>query len=93
MIWKTLAARSHDAETANDPGIEGLTAALMVVQATAAHVCGIEPQDADKHLRVTFHRVVEPLENPDFIEQHVDYVGGKGNGAGRQFHVRCGIAG
>jgi hypothetical protein len=88
-----LAARAHDREESVAHGHEGLTAALMVLQTVAGQACGIAPADLDDHLRVTFHRVVEPIDNPEEIEQLVDYVGGSHSGAGRKFDVHCGITG
>lgn len=76
-------ARSHD----------GLLAALHVLHATVAQAGKLTPEEKNRCLRVTFHRVVPPLDNSDKIEQIVPYVGGNHDGAGRTFYIRTGITG
>lgn len=92
-IWKVLAARAEDADAAPERNHEWLTPALMMLHAMAAHMCGIPKQEADGRLRATFHRVVEPIDDPAYIEQLVNYVGGSADGCGRRFSVRSGITG
>lgn len=71
---------------------DGLRAAMLVLHASAGHACGLDPANL-QHLRVTFHRVVPPLDNPEHIQQIVPYAGGDGGGEGRTFSVRSGITG
>ena len=65
---------------------------MCVVHASVAHACKIEPSNS-QDVRVTFHRVVPPLENAEHIQQLVPYAGGEGGGEGRLFSVRSGITG
>ena len=44
-------------------------------------------------LRATFHRVVPPIDDAEYLEQIVPYIGGDGGGAGRRFSIRAGITG
>lgn len=76
-------ARSHD----------GLRGALHVLHASVAKAGGLSNEEKDQCLRVTFHRVVPPLDDCDDIEQITPYVGGSWNGAGRKFRIRSGITG
>ena len=76
------AARDHD----------GLRAALWVLRAAAGRSCKLAPDNSKDALRVTFHRVVPPLDNPQEIEQIVPYIGGEG-GSGRKFKIGSGITG
>jgi hypothetical protein len=92
-VWKILHARTQDAQAAQKNDHEGLRGALCVLQAAAGRACGLDPTESSDTLRVTFHRVVPPLETAEQIEQIVDYVGGGGGGAGRTFSVRSGITG
>lgn len=91
-ILKILHAASQDKDTDAKRDHDGLKAALLVLQAAAGRVCGIDPNKQDEALRLTFHRVLPPLESPKEIEQIVSYVGGTG-GTGRIFSVRSGITG
>jgi hypothetical protein len=98
-VWLLLAsfvkvanAREVDHEADSKLDHDGLKAAMFVLHAGAGQVCGLNPANIDD-LRVTFHRVVEPINNPKEIEQLVPYAGGGGGGAGRRFSVRSGITG
>ena len=90
---KISAAASEDKKAHPELEHEGLTAALYVLHYATSHACGLDPDEAKKQLRVTFHRVLPPIESPIEIEQLVDYVGGGFDGRGRKFSVRSGIAG
>lgn len=92
-IVKVLHAKEQDKDAAAKQDHDGLRAALWVLHATAGHACGIDPGRTSQVLRVTFHRVVPPVENAQEIEQIVPYVGGAGNGSGRKFSIRSGITG
>lgn len=91
-LIKIAHARELDKDTNAKRDHDGLRAAMLVLQASAAAACGLDPAEA-KRLRVTFHRVVPPLSNAEFIEQLVPYAGGEGGGEGRKFSVRSGITG
>jgi hypothetical protein len=91
-LIKIAHARELDKEANAKRDHDGLRAAMLVLQASAAAACGLDAAEATR-LRVTFHRVVQPLSNPDFIEQLVPYAGGEGGGEGRKFSVRSGITG
>jgi len=92
-ILKILNAREQDREAASKRDHEGLRAALWVLHSAASHACNLGPTVMEQQLRVTFHRVVPPLEKPEKIEQLTPYVGGANSGAGREFSVRSGITG
>jgi putative methionine-R-sulfoxide reductase with GAF domain len=89
-VWQ---AGALDRAAAEQSGHEGLTAALTVLHAATGHVCGIPPEELDERLRATVHRVVPPVDRPEFIEQLIPYVGGNGGGENRRFSVRSGITG
>lgn len=104
LVWLLIAAtvkiniaRDDDKKAEPREAHDGLRAALHVLHATAAHACGFKPDDEKSKLRVTFHRVVPPLEDSRTIEQIIDYIGrqedGKGGGKGRKFCIRSGISG
>lgn len=92
-VVKVVHARRQDAAEDEARNHDGLLAALHVLHAAVAHAGKLDPEEKDRCLRVTFHRVVPPLDNSDKIEQIVPYVGGKHDGAGRTFHIRTGITG
>lgn len=92
-IIKVGHARQQDRESAAKRDHDGLRAALWVLHASAGHACNLDQATVQDTLRVTFHRVVPPLEDAQEIEQIVPYVGGKGGGEGRRFSVRSGITG
>jgi hypothetical protein len=94
-LVKILAARAQDKKEAPERTHEGLRAALFALHSIVAHEAGLSTEEAKTRLRVTFHRVVPPLETAIEIQQLVDYVGGPGNGKGRgrKFSIRSGIAG
>lgn len=93
FIVKIAHARYLDKETAAKLDHDGLRGAIFVLHAAACELCGIDPNEANDDLRVTFHRVVPPLNEPLEIEQIVPYVGGKGGGSGRKNSVRAGLTG
>lgn len=75
---------------------QGITACLHVLHATIVHQGKLEfpgTNEANFDLRVTFHRVVEPLDDPQNLEQLVDYIGGSGRGRGRVLNIQSGITG
>lgn len=74
----------------------GVAACLHVLHATVLRTAMMESPNrdaADFDLRATFHRVVEPLNDPTQLEQLVDYVGSGGGGRGRLLNVQSGITG
>ncbi|QBQ98155.1 hypothetical protein [Paraburkholderia pallida] len=94
-LVKIFAARAQDKKEAPERTHEGLRAALFALHSMVAHAAELDPDDAKTKLRVTFHRVVPPLKTAVEIQQLVDYVGGPGggDGRGRTFSIRSGIAG
>lgn len=95
-FFKILAANSLDKKEkeAIERTHEGLRAVLFALHSIVAHEAGFPPETANSKLRVTFHRVVPPLETSTEIQQLVDYVGGpREGGRGRKFSIRSGIAG
>jgi len=89
---KVAHAQKQDQASSEHGSHEGLIGALHTLQQAVSHVCAIKV-DQNEDLRVTVHRVLPPLANPERIEQIVPYVGGKGGGHGRTFSVRSGITG
>jgi hypothetical protein len=89
---KIAHARELDKDANAKRDHDGLRAAMLVLQSSAAAACGLDTANAKK-LRVTFHRVVPPLDKAEWIEQVVPYAGGDGGGEGRKFSVRSGITG
>lgn len=90
---KIAAANVQDRKESADQGHDGLRAALHVLHASIGQTCGLAADVARKNLRVTFHRVIEPLDHPTQFEQLTDYVGGAGGGKNRRFPIQSGIAG
>lgn len=94
-IFKVLAAKAQDKKEDLARGHDGLLAALRVMHSVVARFGKLTTPDLEKSLRVTFHRVVPPLESSEYIEHIVPYVGGNGSesGPGRKFSIRSGITG
>ena len=102
-IWLLLAgclkmhkAHEEDQKHVEDNSHTGITACLHVLHAVIEHQGKIEFSQAsaeDFDLRVTFHRVVEPLDDPKELEQLVAYIGGSGGGEGRKLNLQSGITG
>ena len=92
-VLKVLAAKAQDVRENLSKGHEGLLATLNVVHSVVAGLGGLETPDETRQLRVTFHRVVPPLDNSEYIEQIVPYLGGSGREPGGQFSIRSGITG
>lgn len=92
-VTKVLAAKAQDAKEDLSKGHDGILAALHVVHSAVSRVGKLETQEEKCSLRVTFHRVVPPLDSSEYIEHIVPYVGGKGGEPGRKFSVRSGITG
>lgn len=92
-LVKVASAKAQDAKDDLARGHDGLVAALHVVYAVVARVGKLDTPEALASLRVTFHRVVPPLESGEHIEHIVKYVGGIGSDPGRQFSIRSGITG
>lgn len=90
---KVASAYNQDKADTSAKDHRDLRAALHVLHATAAVICKLDLAEKDAKLRVTFHRVVPPVDQPEDIEQIVDYVGGSGNGSGREFSIRSGVTG
>lgn len=91
-ILKIVHTRELDKDANAKRDHDGLKAAMSVVQASTIHACNLDPASSND-VRVTFHRVVPPLDNPQHIEQLIPYAGGDGGGEGRKFSVRSGITG
>lgn len=92
-VIKVLAAKAQDTKEDLAKGHDGIRAALHIVHTTVSRVGKLETPEQRRSLRVTFHRVVPPLESSDYIEQIVSYVGGNGSEPGRRFSIRSGITG
>lgn len=92
-VIKVLAAKAQDAKDDLSKGHDGILAALHVVHSAVARVGKLETAEQKTSLRVTFHRVVPPLESSEYIEHIVPYVGGAGSAPGRKFSLRSGITG
>lgn len=92
-VLKVLNARELDRETASKGDHDGLRGALWVLHSAASHACNLGPAVMGQQLRVTFHRVMPPLDKAEKIQQLTPYVGGGNNGKGREFSVRSGITG
>lgn len=93
---KIYIAYEEDRRLEVDHEHEGITACLHVLHATIVRQGSLEfPGEAAESfdLRATFHRVVEPLDDPVHLEQVVDYVGGAGGGKGRLINIQSGITG
>lgn len=91
-FFKIVQAMDVDRNANSKQDFDGLKAAMFVVHANVTRACGLS-QDQNADVRVTFHRVVPPLNDPHSIEQLVPYAGGEGGGEGRKFSVRSGITG
>ena len=92
-VVKIINAKNGDSNDELVNGHDGILAALHVVHATVARVGRLETSQQKNTLRVTFHRVVPPLDTSEYIEQITPYVGGGGGGQGRKFSMRSGITG
>lgn len=92
-VIKVLAAKAQDSKEDLSKGHDGLLATLHVVHSVVARLGKLATPAQNKSLRVTFHRVVPPLENSEHIEHIVPYVGGSGSEPGRAFSIRSGITG
>lgn len=96
IALKLHKAHEEDRREVDDQSHTGIYACLHVLHAMVEYQAKIEfgKQDArDFDLRVTFHRVVEPLDDASELEQLVDYVGSRGGGRGRRFNIQSGITG
>ena len=92
-VLKVLAAKAQDAKEDIAKGHDGLSAALHVVHSVVARAGTLVDDGRSKSLRVTFHRVVPPLDSSELIEHIVPYVGGDGGAPGRTFSIRSGLTG
>lgn len=89
---KILAARRQDKREGPAETHDGLYAAISVLHSAIKHA--VEARlGPNLDLRMTFHRVVPPLDNPKTIEQIIPYVGWTTSGQGRSFSVNTGITG
>lgn len=93
LLLKVRNAAAQDADSQAKKDHEGLRGAMHVLHATTGQICGIDPSKVHDQLRVTFHRVVDPANDPQELEQIVGYVGGKGGGEWRRFSIRAGVTG
>jgi hypothetical protein len=88
---RVAVARAEDIK--DDPGLvhEGLHAIVATLhEMLTAYYTKMDKQAS---VRVTFHRVVPPIDKPESIEQIVPYVGWPSDGTGRRFSVNTGITG
>lgn len=92
-VLKVLAAKAQDAKEDMAKGHDGLLAALHVVHSVVARAGQLAAGEESNSLRVTFHRVVPPLDSSEHIEHIVPYVGGDGGEPGRTFSIRSGLTG
>lgn len=91
-VIKVLNALAKDKAQRQTKNPEGLFAAAHLVHSLVKSSCA-EAEVPYGMLRVTIHRVVEPIDKPEDLEQIIPYIGGAGGGAGRRFSVRSGIIG
>jgi len=92
-VLKVFQAQTQDSKDDESSRHDGLTGALAVLHAHIANCGGLSSDAERRKVRVTFHRVVPPLEGAEYIEQIVEYVGGSGDGPGRTFSIRSGLTG
>ena len=90
---KTAAAVRQDKKEHASYEHDGLRGAMHIVHAAVTQACGLSLQDGLKQIRVTFHRVVPPVDKAETYEQIINYVGRTSSGIGRKFNVRTGIVG
>lgn len=92
QVIKVVATYKQEAKDDELRSHDGLQAALKVLHAVVKDLF-TQKFSEDPCIRVTFHRVVPPLSEPEQLEQIVPYVGGNGDGEGRKFSIRAGITG
>lgn len=87
-----LGALKKDKKEELDRSHDGLRACACVLHKAVLEAL-LRESEEDPGLRVTIHRVVPPMNDPQYIEQVISYVGGGGDGEGRKFSIRSGITG
>ncbi len=92
-IWKVFSTYTQEKNERAGKDHRDLRAALHVLHAAVSEICKIDPGTSHQKLRATFHRVVPPLDQPENLEQIVNYVGGDSSGEGRKFSIRAGVTG
>lgn len=90
---KVVSAYSQDRSDHAAKDHRDIRAAMHVLHATVAEICKLDLATSHEKLRATFHRVVPPPDQPEHLEQVINYVGGDGSGAGRTFSIRAGVTG
>lgn len=94
-VMKFFNARAQDQEKRNEVSYDGFEGAIYALYATLSAHLKIPPGD-DGKLRITMKRVVFPSNDehePEYLEQMLPYIGGKGGDAGRRFSIRSGLSG
>ncbi len=92
-IWKVISTYLQEKNDSAGKDHRDLRAALHVLYAAVCDVCKVDPNTRHQKLRATFHRVVPPIDQPEYLEQIVDYIGGDSSGEGRKFSIRAGVTG
>ncbi|RSF08923.1 GAF domain-containing protein [Achromobacter aegrifaciens] len=90
-LMRISSARAEDAKEGPDVVHEGLSATVSTVHTMLTQYCSTRNCGGD--IRATFHRVVPPVNDPEQIEQIINYAGSNGEGAGRHFPINAGITG
>ena len=94
-LAKTVRAYSLDKKQAQEHSPGDLRGAVHVLYALLCKVGSIT-EPGSKKVRITIHKVVEKahsVEDPEWLEQVIPYVGGEGGRPGRRFPIRSGIIG
>jgi len=93
-VVRVLHARAQDREQKRREDYDGLLGAMHVLYGLVSARAGIGPQEHGR-LRVTIHRVVQPVKGgaAEELEQLLPYIGGARDGAGRKFSIRSGVIG
>lgn len=92
QVFLILSSHRKDKKDELDRSHDGLRACAFVLHKTVLEAL-LRESDEDPGLRVTIHRVVPPMNDPQHIEQVIPYVGGDSAGEGRLFSLRSGITG
>ena len=92
-IWKVTSTFLQEQSDRSGKDHRDLRAALHVLHAAVCDICKIDPSKRHERLRATFHRVVPPIDQPEHLEQIVNYIGGDSSGEGRKFSIRAGVTG
>jgi hypothetical protein len=88
---RVLSAADDDAKESPSSVHNELYAVVNTVHHMLATYC--KTRNCGEDIRATFHRVVEPIDQPTMLEQIIPYAGGSGGDTGRKFGVNTGITG